>query len=303
MKDKGTIKISLGTLICIIIIVLLVIVIIGMWLYYNRENNPKNEIATNSVTNILEENNNIVVTTKEDISKTNTNTNNSFKEGTYAYTGTIIDDKIRHAEGQSNIKFSNNQFTADLGPFIINGSYEVLNDKELKCTLKSDMIKNDPDQHVNSSPEGWTILFDILDNKIKVKELNIPDEETEICITLFYLFGEHQELVKYDEITIGTWNTKGYMDYKILKDNLSEVFGTSSQYGSYLKLLENNKFEDYVYPVTEGDMHRKGTYIFDGINKLTLKYDDDTSYEVEVYMLDDTNLLYVDSQNQFVLSK
>jgi len=301
MKEKENVKISLGTVICIFIIVLLVIALFAMWFYYNKkEDNTKNETVTNNVTNMLEENN-TVVTTKEDASKPNIT--KPFSEGTYAYTTTILDYGIRIVESQYNFKFSNNQFTADIGGFIIKGDYKVLNDSELQCTLKSDMLKNDPDQHINYNTEEWTIVFDILNDKIKVKELNIPFEEAEICISLYNLLGEHQELVRFDEIIVGTWNTKSYIDDKTLKDNLSDIFGTSSQLGSYLKLLDNNRFEDYVYPVTEGDSHRKGTYTFDGINKLTLKYDDDSSYKVEVYIVDESNLLYEDGQNYLVLSK
>ena len=302
LKEKESVKMSLSTLICIIIIIFLVIALIGMWFYFNKkEDNTQNEIATNNATNMLEEKNNTVTTTQEEVSKPTIT--KSFSGGTYAYAGSILEDRIRNAEHQYNIKFSNNQFTADIGGFIIKGDYEVLNNSELKCTLKSDMLKGDPDQHINYNSEDWTIIFDILNDKIKVKELNIPVEEAEIFIVLYNMFGDNQELIKYDETIVGTWNTKSYLKYQIANDNLSDVFGTSSKYGSYLKLLDSNKFEDYVYPVTEGDAHRKGTYTFDGINKLTLKYDDDSTYKVEVYLVDDTNLLYDDGTNQFVLSK
>lgn len=306
MDEKKSIKISLGTTICIIIIVLLVIALFGMWYYYNKKDN--NEIKQTN--EYIENSNTTIITTKEDTSKPNVN--KSFNEGTYVYSGLNLEDKVMKAKEENSIKFSKETFTADIGGFIVKGIYEVLDNNELKCILKSDMLKDDPQQKEHDIVNEWTITFDVLDDKIIVKEYDFPLTESEISIVLFNTFGlastfgEKQEFVKYEGKTadfIGTWNTKYYKEYKELSDNLSEILGTSVKYGSYLKLLDNNKFEDYVYPVTEGDIHRKGTYSFDGKNRITLKYDDDSSFKVELYIIDESNILYDDGTNMFVLSK
>ena len=299
MDEKKSIKVSLGTTICIIIIVLLVIALFGMWCYYNKRDN--NEIKQTN--EYIENSNTTIITTKEDTSKPNVN--KSFNEGTYVYSGLNLEDKVMKAKEENSIKFSKDAFTADIGGFIVKGIYEVLDNNELKCILKSDMLKNDPEQKEVDLNE-WTIVFSILENKIKVKKYDFPLTESEISIVLYNTFGENQEFTKYEGKTadfIGTWNTKYYKKYKELSDNLSEIFGTSVKYGSYLKLLDNNKFEDCVYPITEGNIHRKGTYTFDGKNKITLKYDDDSSFTVELYIVDDSNLLYDDGTNMFVLNK
>jgi len=58
MEEKKSIKISLGTTICIFIIIILIIALIGMWFVYNRNNgsNLSAEVDTNkSVENEVEE--------------------------------------------------------------------------------------------------------------------------------------------------------------------------------------------------------------------------------------------------------
>jgi len=51
MEEKKSIKISLGTAICIFIIIILIIVMIGMWFVYNRDNgsNLSAEVDTNKI--------------------------------------------------------------------------------------------------------------------------------------------------------------------------------------------------------------------------------------------------------------
>ena len=68
-----------------------------------------------------------------------------------------------------------------------------------------------------------------------------------------------------------------------------------------MKLLDNNKFEDYIHPITENNKYRNGTYKFDGCNKITLKYDDDNSYKREIYIIDNNTLQYEDGDNVIVL--
>ena len=302
MEEKKSVKVSLGTVICICIIILLIIALLGMWYYYNKNDN--NEIK--QINEYIEDSNTTTrITTEEEVSKSNLN--NSFNEGTYSYSNSntsSMEGNIRNAMMQRKISFSNNKFTANIGDFTIKGDYEILDNKEIKCNIKKSVFNNDSSSKENSLEYGWTIIFNILDDRIKVKEFNCDAEGSELGIELFDTFGEKQEFTKYkDEKFINTWNSKYYYDDKEINENLNEIFGTSVKYGSYLKLLDNNKFEDYVYPVTEGDIHRKGTYTFDNCNKFTLKYDDDTSYKVEIYIVNDNTLVYKDESNMIILSK
>lgn len=302
MEEKKSVKVSLGTVICICIIILLIIALLGMWYYYNKNDN--NEIK--QINEYIEDSNTTTrITTEEEVSKSNLN--NSFNEGTYSYSNSntsSMEGNIRNAMMQRKISFSNNKFTANIGDFTIKGDYEILDNKEIKCNIKKSVFNNDSSSKENSLEYGWTIIFNILDDRIKVKEFNCDAEGSELGIELFDTFGEKQEFTKYkDEKFINTWNSKYYYDDKEINENLNEIFGTSVKYGSYLKLLDNNKFEDYVYPVTEGDIHHKGTYTFDNCNKFTLKYDDDTSYKVEIYIVNDNTLVYKDESNMIILSK
>jgi len=50
MDEKGNIKVSLGTVICIVIIILLIVALFGMWYYYNNVVDNKNGNAENAYT-------------------------------------------------------------------------------------------------------------------------------------------------------------------------------------------------------------------------------------------------------------
>ena len=53
MDEKKSIKVSLGTVICIFIIILLIIALVGMYFYYNNKNSvDKNVISTKAENSI-----------------------------------------------------------------------------------------------------------------------------------------------------------------------------------------------------------------------------------------------------------
>ena len=67
MEEKKTVKVSLGTIICLIIIVILVIALGGMYYYYNfiKKDNSTNA-NTNSINTIANESDSSYKTTVDD---------------------------------------------------------------------------------------------------------------------------------------------------------------------------------------------------------------------------------------------
>jgi hypothetical protein len=320
MSEKKQMKISLGNAIWIVIIVLLIAVIVGMYVYYNKDNElnnnstklneiikadevivEKNETISDDVTTEKNEiKNHEVVTEKND--EIISDNQKTFKEGTYVLGfsesgGGKFNNFFRFIAIQNYIKFYNGEFVSYLGDdYIIEGKYEKTENGKIKCYIKG---------------SEYTIDFAIKnDNEIQVDTAYAGEWATEFSICLGTVFSEGNEFSIYnkDEF-IGEWKSKtaGYYDeigVRWEEEELRAILGTAYlQAGSTFTFNSDNTFKDYVFPVTEGNRNREGTYTFDGINKFTLKYYDEPSEEVEVYIMNKDTIVYKTENYMFFMSK
>ena len=157
MGEKKEIKVSLGTVICIVIIILLLCVIGGMWFYYNyiKNNSDKpKETASNNI---------IANTTAETNRNDEAEKKSDFSIGTYIIQPDKNILKASYYEtadiGDEGIEFKENgKFGAYLGwGMSISGNYELKNDV-LSCIANTFSADNMPDQTINA-----TIEFKIID--------------------------------------------------------------------------------------------------------------------------------------------
>lgn len=319
MGEKKIIKITLKQTIILGTIFIIILIGFGVVAYKivneeiakNKIVNEVNHFAENSI-----ENNSANVNNEtQNLSQTNTTANSTvnFSDGTYAYSvltynvNDHIDEYLKTKE--TNIKFSNGNFTACISDMIINGKYKILSDNTLRCNIIN-YYSNWDNTIISLEEKNWTIDFIIKnDKKIEVKDSNFGDDETELCIVLWDTFQKGIEFAIYNQNTFsGSWNSIG--GYSIIDNEyewqelLTHIFGTSYiQAGSTFTFNNDKTFNDYVHPVTEGDIHRAGIYTFDGCNKFTLKYSDDPSYNVEIYIMNNNTIAYDDGIDIILLSK
>ncbi len=311
--EKKEIKVSLGTGIVWFLVVVL-IAALGLTIIYftQKTGNEANKNETAEITNSIEEkdpNDGVTVT-----ESTNYVLNKTFSAqyiGTES--GTELAYKVADASGRIAISFTNSEFTADLLNVKVNGTYTVGLNNEVKCKVKSYSFQdeNNSSKEISLEKENWTIEFEVInENLLKVSDSHFGDDESEseIQIMCWMAFEEGKEYKLFklkEEDAIGKWNSKYYTDNEEsikLNDSLSDIFGTSIKYGSYFELLDGNKFNDYVYPITEGNINRQGTYTYSG-GTFKLKYDDSPSKVVNLVIVDENHLLYTDDSFSIVLEK
>lgn len=317
MNEKKPIKISLSAF--FLIIAIIVIVVMGIVIFkISEEKTKKEEMVEKLNSEVIE-----LESTVEDlqgkidsmantVNSDKTNSKINFNEGIYLFS--LDENRIDKINGfleyiakQKNIKFSNGEFTSNISDdMAINGKYEVLENKKLKCTLKNYTFKDDENTNTISLEEkNWTINFIIENDKeIKVESSDFGKSNTEINILLNDIFVKGYEFVSYDEYDfVGQWKSSKAASYydvdgKWNEEELASIFGTSYiQAGSTFTFNSDKTFKDYVFPVTEGDKYRNGTYTFDGLNKFTLKYSDDDSYYVEIYIMNKDKIVYKNGDN------
>ena len=134
MEDKKTVKVSLGTVICLFIILILIIALIGMWYYYNMIQNPKTDSQNTS--NLASQDTN---------SNTNTNLSNVQVKSLK-----LDDNKEWIYDAEYEKKVTANSYSIDFStyyakdiivPYInINSSYASASNSEIKKVF-DDAIK------------------------------------------------------------------------------------------------------------------------------------------------------------------
>lgn len=326
MDEKKKIKISVPTV--FLIIAIIVIIIMGIIIYKISTDKVKEEEKVENLISEVVETENIVnnaldnsINNVQEETNTTSNTANDkkvFEEGTYLFS--LNQNKIDEVNGflnyianQKNIEFANGEFKSVISNnMTINGKYEVLENHKLKCTIKSYTFKDG--EVLNTIPledKNWTIDFIIQDEKgIKVDSNDFGESNSEINILLNDVFVKGYEFIAYKESDFtGEWkSTKAAfydeVDESWNKEELTAIFGTAYiQAGSSFTFNKDKTFKDYVYPITEGDRYRNGTYTFDGLNKFTLRYFDDDSYVVEIYIMNEDTIVYKNDNTLIFMNK
>ena len=191
MEKKNVTKISLSTV--LLIIAIIVTIVMGVFIY-KLNNDKKAEIKKSTElqaqVNSLNENVKDLqikidsINNNTSLSNLNENTNDDneksvFIKGIYKYENT-------------EVTFDDTKFNIYLDErFSLNGIYEVLDNKTIICNI-SEYTFNAPDgiiKHDIDKNEKWSISFNIKDEKsFEVKNINLPDREVEIIISISNLF-------------------------------------------------------------------------------------------------------------------
>ena len=187
MEKKNVAKISLSTF--FLILAIIAIVIMGIIIY--KMNNDKlteiqksNELQlkVNSLNENIKElqskiNSNSTKANIKEIANTDT-VKSSFTKGTYKHESTTV----TFEDTKFCIKLDNN--------FSLNGVYEINDNNTVICNI-SEYSFNNPEGTKRfdiDKNEKWSISFDIKDEKsLNVKNINVPDRESEIIIGIFNL--------------------------------------------------------------------------------------------------------------------
>ena len=317
--EKREVRVSLGTGVVWFLVVVLLGALAFTIVYFSRKTNEaekklgeKEKLNTIEITNTINEedpNEGIYVTESTDYVSNRTFIAKYIGE----FKGTELSDKVNNAISRISISFANNKFTADLFDFKVNGTYTIGLHSKVICEVKSYsyLDENNNVKEVPLEHENWTIEFEVMnDNLLKVSDSYFGDDESEseiqiMCWMAFENGKEYKLFEQKEKDVIGKWNSKYYINNEEsneLKDSLSDIFGSSIKYGSYFELLDGNKFNDCVYPVTEGNMNRHGTYTYSG-GSFRLKYDDSPSKVVNLVIVDENHLVYIDDLYLIVLEK
>lgn len=189
MEEKKSVKISLSTV--LLFVAILVIVFMAYYIYTEKTNYNKQiaDLEANTanmqdtIDNLQGKIDNIsnTITNNSSTSDSNVDTDESLSlTGTYTNKNT----KLTFDETKFNIYLDEN--------FSLNGSYEIVDNKIVVCNI-AEYTFNDPEgivKHDIDKNEKWAISFNIKNEKsLEVKEINLPDRETEIIITIFNLIA------------------------------------------------------------------------------------------------------------------
>ena len=92
---------------------------------------------------------------------------------------------------KASVTFDKKNFTVDLGEsFTLYGDYNT-DGNLVNCNITEYTFNGSEEvkSHEIDKNEKWVINFEIInDNSIKVKNVDLPDNETEIIITIFNVF-------------------------------------------------------------------------------------------------------------------
>lgn len=187
MEERKSVKISLSTV--LLLVAILVIVFIVYYIYTKKTNYNKQiaDLETNianmqyTIDNLQEKIDNISNTINNNSSTLDSNADTDkslFLTGTYTNKNT----KLTFDETKFNIYL-------DEG-ISLNGFYEIVDNKIVVCNI-SEYTFNGPEcveKYAIDKNEKWSISFNIKNEKsLEVKEINLPDSEVEIIITIFNL--------------------------------------------------------------------------------------------------------------------
>ena len=187
MEEKKLVKISLST--ALLFVAILAIAFMAYYIYTEKTNYNK-QIADleantakmqNTIDNLQGKIDNINNTISNDSSMpdANVDTDESVSPtGTYTNKNT----KLTFNDKKFNIYLDEN--------FSLNGAYEIIDNKTVACNIL-EYTFNAPEgieKHEIDKNENWSISFNIKNEKsLEVKEINLPDRESEIIITIFNL--------------------------------------------------------------------------------------------------------------------
>lgn len=189
MDEKKSVKISLSTV--LLFVAILVIAFMAYYIYTEKTNYNKQiaDLEANTanmqdtIDNLQGKIDNIsnTINSNSSTSDSNVDTDESVSlTGTYTNKNT----KLTFNDKKFNIYLDKN--------FSLNGSYEIVDNKIVVCNI-SDYTFNDPEgvvKHDIDKNEKWSISFNIKNEKsLEVKEINLPDRNTEIIITIFNLIA------------------------------------------------------------------------------------------------------------------
>ena len=110
----------------------------------------------------------------------------TFSNGTYKH-------------GNTKVTFKDNKFNLYLDEnYSLDGLYEIKDNQTIVCNI-TDYTFNAPDgarKHDISQNEKWIISFNIKDEKtLEVKDINLPDQEIEIIISIHNLIGKENKFL------------------------------------------------------------------------------------------------------------
>lgn len=215
MEEKNVAKISLSTF--FLILAIIAIIVMGIFIY--KINNDKTaeiqksielqaqENSFNGTVSDLQEKNNNTINDNSSTSNSETISSSSgekvvFKKGIYKHDNTII-------------TFEDSKFEIKLDDqFVLDGQYEILNDKTAICNISSYTFLQTEDivEHKIDKNQKWDISFNIKNEKtLEVKDINVPKDELEIIITIYNLiepgnvFSLLRENTNEKEIISGKW--------------------------------------------------------------------------------------------------
>jgi len=193
MEEKKLVKISLSTV--LLFIAILVIAFMTYYIY-TEKTNYNEQIAD------LKANNANMQDKIDNLQGKIDNISNTINSNSSILDSNVDVDKSLSINGEytnknTKLTFSDKNFDIYLDSnFSLNGSYDIIDNKIVVCNI-SDYTFNDTEsveKHNIDKDEKWSISFNIKnENSLEVKEINLPDRNTEIIITIFNLIttGDH----------------------------------------------------------------------------------------------------------------
>ena len=213
MEEKKSVKISLGTIVCIFIIILLIVALVGIY-YLGFVKNNQEIIALKEEVNVLKSKNNVSQSEKAEV-KTNSENNNiasttnnstkkefkleNFKPGIYVYSFTSENG----VDSSMALRFDDDNTVALIPPrsngFYMEGTYKIEYHEEgemdlpgnlyfIKCTIDKWSSEPSAEMHQKAfSPAEADII--ILDEENVMIEYMSPFKSRNDD-TIGYYFGE-----------------------------------------------------------------------------------------------------------------
>ena len=196
MEEKNVTKISLSMF--FLILAIIAIIVMGIFIYkLNNDKTAEIQKSTELQAQVNNLNGNVKdLQSKIDSINNTINSNTSSSTPNQKETSNVDNQKSVFTKGiykheNTKVTFDDTKFNIYLDEnFSLNGIYEIIDNKTIMCNI-SEYTFNDPDgikRHDVDKNEKWSISFNIKDEKsLEVKNINLPDREVEIIITIFNL--------------------------------------------------------------------------------------------------------------------
>ena len=189
MEEKKSVKISVSTV--LLFVSILVIAFMAYYIYTEKTNYNKQIADLEAKTANMQDTIDNLQGKIDNIS--NTINNNSSTSDSNVDTNELVSLTGTYTNKNTKLTFNDKKFNIFLDKnFSLNGSYEIVDNKIVVCNI-SEYTFNDPEgvvKHDIDKNEKWSISFNIKNEKsLEVKEINLPDRNTEIIITIFNLIA------------------------------------------------------------------------------------------------------------------